>query len=304
MNNHINPTQDLNRYFQAKREILLPKKRFAFSSRAKPDIPCTNPSSSGAHSQHLQLLIEPTSSNVTDQLASSIAEAQELDSRFALVDIKDRRDLRIPVRPTETALCPVSTNLDDSKPAAIFLADLIDCRVIIETDKYCFGSLTARGLRNSRIVVKLGTTRGILGPIWLDECHNCDLLLAGRQMRLHRVHSSRLAISTTSHPIIEDCSGLQIAPYYSESLQQQQLIRSDDEGDGFAADEADLASKTAACEPMPLNLWKEIEDFSCPTRRLNTSTGSPNWCLLPKTEWDGLFCDDDEEKKFAEAGSY
>ncbi|CAH8437725.1 unnamed protein product [Heterobilharzia americana] len=172
------------------------------------------------------------------------------DPRFSLVHITGPQYCVIP-----NADCQSDSLITQS----VYLADLKDCTIEVCS---VFGSFIGRRLNNCKVYCY-----PVAGSVWLDQCINCDLVFACRQLRVHGTSNCRLALHMSSRPIIEECTNLKVAPY-------QLTYKSLDE---------DLSSAGLSVER---NLWCEVEDFSCPNKRL--TTGSPNWCIMPEDEWSSL----------------
>lgn len=51
------------------------------------------------------------------------------------------------------------------------------------------------------------------GSIYLTACDNCTLVIGARQIRMHTSTNCNMYLHAASHPIIEHCSDLRIAPY-------------------------------------------------------------------------------------------
>ncbi len=52
--------------------------------------------------------------------------------------------------------------------------------------------------------------------VYLEGARDCTLSIACHQLRIHNCHNCRLYVKVNSHPIIEDCSDMQFAPYQLE----------------------------------------------------------------------------------------
>ncbi|KAL1525166.1 hypothetical protein AB1Y20_020037 [Prymnesium parvum] len=129
------------------------------------------------------------------------------------------------------------------------LEDLEQCDVRLLT------ACTALWVRNLRDCTVF--TVPCPGSIYLTECHNCTLVLGARQIRMHTSTQCSLYLHAASHPIIEHCSDLRIAPY--------------------PALPAGIPSPWAAAGMNPeQNQWKLVDDFDW----LKQSQ-SPNWRVMP-----------------------
>ena len=57
----------------------------------------------------------------------------------------------------------------------------------------------------------------LLGPcstsVYLENCTNCVIYIFCHQLRIHKSNNCSLYVRVNSHPIIEDCTCMQFAPY-------------------------------------------------------------------------------------------
>ena len=87
------------------------------------------------------------------------------------------------------------------------LEQLVGCEVRLLTTST---ALWIRGLKQCTVfAVPVG------GSIYVTECEECTLYLGSRQLRMHTSTKVAFYIHTSSHPIIEHCTGLTFAPYPS-----------------------------------------------------------------------------------------
>uniref|UniRef100_A0A8I3N3I7 Tubulin folding cofactor C n=2 Tax=Canis lupus familiaris TaxID=9615 RepID=A0A8I3N3I7_CANLF len=122
--------------------------------------------------------------------------------------------------------------------------------------------------------LRLAKARGctlLCGPVstsvFLEDCSDCVLAVACQQLRVHTTRDTRIFLQVTSRAIVEDCSGIQFAPY----TWSYPGIDKDFEGSGLDRSK---------------NNWNDIDDFNWLAR----DTASPNWSILPEEErtvqWD------------------
>ena len=102
---------------------------------------------------------------------------------------------------------------------------------------------------------------------------DCVLMLAARQVRVHTAQRCDLYLRVRSHPVIEHCEGMRVAPYplsdaaypgAAGDLAEQQLLLIGGEGKGEEEEEG-------VC-----GMWRQVDDFGW-----LRSTPSPHWCVLP-----------------------
>jgi len=128
------------------------------------------------------------------------------------------------------------------------LSNLTNCNVrLLSTSR----ALWIRGLKGCTVyAVPVG------GSIYLTECHNCTIVIGSRQMRMHTSTDCSLFLHVASHPIIEHCSALRVAPYPELPL------------------ELHAAWAAAGLQPDK-NSWNQVDDFDW----LKQSQ-SPNWSVM------------------------
>lgn len=101
----------------------------------------------------------------------------------------------------------------------------------------------------------------ICGPVstsvFVDDCQDCDLVIACQQLRIHSTKDSRFYIHVTSKAIIEDSSNVGFAPY---NLTYE----------GIEADFDDSGLDRSS------NNWNKVDDFNW----LASDVASPNWTEL------------------------
>lgn len=108
-------------------------------------------------------------------------------------------------------------------------------------------------------LINLQYCRVYSGPVsssvFISNCHNCELHLAGQQLRIHDTTNCDIYQHVTSRSIIEGCSKLRFGCFTWKYDHIEQDF-----------DKAKL--------DMSVNNWKEVDDFDC------LSNPSPNWSLL------------------------
>nr|CAH8833438.1 unnamed protein product [Trichobilharzia regenti] len=251
--------------FHEKKKELLPSKKFGFSRQQKTNkqenMPKTeNEMKTTTNDQDTSTKTAANTTTTTTFSTLAADESSMYDPRYTLTHITGSQHCVIP-RPDNSSSSSPSSEISTINQS-VYLADLLDCTV-----KVCsvFGSLIGRRLKNCKIYCY-----PIAGSVWLDDCINCDLVFACRQLRVHKTLHCRLALHTSSRPIIEDSTDLHVAPYQYT----------------YDTLDSDLCTAGLSNDNCESNLWREIEDFSCPNRRL--TIGSSNWCILPETEWSSL----------------
>ncbi|KAK1338406.1 hypothetical protein QTO34_001522 [Cnephaeus nilssonii] len=122
--------------------------------------------------------------------------------------------------------------------------------------------------------LRLSKARGctlLCGPVstsvFLDDCSECVLAVACQQLRVHTTRDTRVFLQVTCRAIVEDCHGIQFAPY----TWSYPGIDRDFESSGLDRSK---------------NNWNDVDDFNWLARDM----ASPNWSVLPEeertTQWD------------------
>lgn len=181
---------------------------------------------------------------------TNINHLLQFSDKFSIIDVQGPQTFIIPKSKVEE---------DELYGQSVYLANLSDCTVHVMG--VC-GNMTIRGLRQCKVYA-----HPIAGSVWMKDCEECDFVLACRQLRIHQTLNCRLGLHVASSPIIEHSTGICVAPYPLDYTELTDEFRKS----GLHRD---------------INLWSEVEDFSHPNKRL--TTGSPNWSILPESEWSTI----------------
>lgn len=127
------------------------------------------------------------------------------------------------------------------------------------------------GNPNTLRLTKARSCTLLCGPVstsvFLDDCSECVLAVACQQLRVHTTRDTRIFLQVTSRAIVEDCKGIQFAPY----TWSYPGIDKDFESSGLDRSK---------------NNWNDVDDFNWLARDM----ASPNWSILPEEErtiqWD------------------
>lgn len=211
-----------------RRQELQPKKRFAFKARKKDAAGSTQvdaaPVASAAPSP--PLATEEGAPGLSWACGFSNLESQDLEK-----------------------------NADELHQRDILLSDLTNCTVRL------------RGNPNTLRLAKARGCKVLCGPVstsvFLEDCRDCILAVACQQLRVHTTKNTRIFLQVTSRAIVEDCSGIQFAPY----TWSYQGIDKDFQDSGL---------------DRGRNNWNHIDDFNW----LAQNVASPNWSILPEEDRD------------------
>ncbi|KAI8571723.1 hypothetical protein RHMOL_Rhmol01G0141700 [Rhododendron molle] len=123
------------------------------------------------------------------------------------------------------------------------------------------------GCLRALFIHKLSDCKVYVGPVFgsvpIEEVEGCVFVLASHQIRIHHARRSDFYLRVRSRPIIEDCSGMRFAPYCW----------------GYDGIDKDLQESNLDEE---IGNWANVDDF-----RWLKAVQSPNWSILPESEWIG-----------------
>ncbi|XP_044529244.1 tubulin-specific chaperone C [Gracilinanus agilis] len=223
-----------------RRQELQPKKRFAFKSRRKdPAASAPSPAASAPPPEKPPQLQQPppqpTPPLLGGVLVPSVSGFSNRESETLQMQAKElhQRD--------------------------ILLTGLTDCTIRLYGNPNTLRLTKARGC-----TVLCGP---VSTSVFLEDCVGCVLAVACQQLRTHTTRDTRIFLQVTSRAIVEDCSGVQFAPY----TWSYPGIDQDFEGSGLDRNK---------------NNWRDVDDFNWLAR----GVASPNWSILPEEEriiqWD------------------
>ncbi|KAG5188767.1 tubulin binding cofactor C-domain-containing protein [Tribonema minus] len=144
--------------------------------------------------------------------------------------------------------------------------------------------LDALRLRNLRdCLIYSGPIRG---SVYVEACHNCTIMVACRQLRVHGSSGIDFYVHTLSGPIIEGCTATRFAPYrlsypgLQQHMAEAALILPQRSATQTylptpETRAADSAAGTASALPI-VEPWRDVKDFLW-----HRSRQSPNWCIMP-----------------------
>jgi hypothetical protein len=152
----------------------------------------------------------------------------------------------------------------EARKIHVHLTNLKNCVVTL---KESHGSLKLKDNENC-----IFYSSPVSGPIFVERCYNCTLIVASRQLRIHDSYSLHCIIYVTSGPIIEGCSNVYFSRLYVPTLQ-----------DRFACSTPPIDINVNALQREILdaeNEYHNVKDFMW--HKLLQQ--SPNWSLLSDDE--------------------
>jgi len=215
----------LSEKFQEKQDQLGEKKKFKLRRAPKSDKPGKGKKVSDTKST----VIIPTKQE-------GVALEGGTDGGMSLADETGK----------EFTLKSKDVNLKD-----VNMSNLTNCTV------HLYGSPSTVHLNNiSRCKLYLGPVQT---SIFMDKCVDSEFHIACQQLRAHNSTNCRIYIHVTSRSIIEDCTGMQFAPYDFT----------------YSGIDEDYKLSTLSKE---INNWKSVDDFNW----LASNEQSPNWNIMKK----------------------
>ncbi|XP_053456911.1 tubulin-specific chaperone C [Nycticebus coucang] len=219
-----------------RREELQPKKRFAFKTRRKDATSSTKvDAASGAPATESSLASLPPLKKEGGFGSSWVCGFSNLESQV------------------------LEKKADELHQRDVLLTELSNCTIKLY------------GNPNTLRLAKARSCKLLCGPVstsvFLEDCSDCVLAVACQQLRIHSTKDTRIFLQVISRAIVEDCSGIQFAPY----TWTYPGIDKDFEGSGLDRNK---------------NNWNDVDDFNWLAR----DVASPNWSILPEEKrnilWD------------------
>jgi len=207
---------------------LQPKKKFGFKNRTSKPAPKPQPQTENA---------EATAQKVEDKVSN--VSASSCSSSYRV------------------------TNPDKLLVIEVPAADIFGRDVSLDDLSGC--TVRMLGVPSTVHMTNLSAVTLIAGPVqtsvFIENCQGCTFVLGCQQLRTHATTDSKFYLKVTSKGIIEDCKGLQFAPY---TLTYPQL--------GQHMKVSGLSTE--------VNNWDKIDDFNW----LYSGKQSPNWSILPQDQ--------------------
>ncbi|CAH9075874.1 unnamed protein product [Cuscuta epithymum] len=221
---------DLKQTLEQVSSSVLPKKKFSFRNKT------TNRCAAASNG----LIPEaPSENNTIENVIGPTLGFMALDSPG--FQDKENEVLTMDFRRTEA-----------EKIGEFMLSDLRGCEVRLLG---CVRALFVHKLANCRVYVG-----PVTASVLIEEVKNCIFVLASHQIRIHHATDCDFYLRVRSRPIIEDCTGVRVAPYCFMY-------------DGIERDleKANLGEESGN--------WANVDDF-----RWLRAAHSPNWSVLPEKD--------------------
>lgn len=197
-----------------------------------------------------------------------------------------------------------SSTTHASKPCSLTSVRgcVVDLSALSPQSSAPFAALTIKNAKASLLVCGV-----VNGPAHITAVEDSVLVMTCRQFRMHECRNVDVYLSCSSHPIIEDCSGIRFAPlpdtYVSDpfsfpnfsqrtnKLSRETVIdRPADciiqriarpwsssalQDSNTSASDSDPTTQSLSSSTEP-DLWSQVDDF-----KWLKQEASPNWSLLP-----------------------
>ncbi|KAJ1975436.1 hypothetical protein H4R33_006654 [Dimargaris cristalligena] len=130
----------------------------------------------------------------------------------------------------------------------------------------------------------------VAGSVFLEACHDCVIVVACRQLRIHTSHHLTFYLHAASHPIIEDCDKIVVMDY-PPPLKPAASLSTGMESNRTAASETTRTIWERAALLETANLYDQVNDFKWLRRQ-----ASPHWRVgtgststaIPSELWDQM----------------
>lgn len=161
-------------------------------------------------SPHNQTLAESTSIESTDSggkdYNKELSQTSDSSSSIRRPSFSQAKQIGIADQRLLHIIVPESAS---RATAAGSLNDLSDCIVdlTLPTRSRAFPGLALRDIKKCVIVAGR-----VAGPVHITGVSDSVIVLASHQARIHECRNVDIYLHCTSHPIIEDCSGMRFAP--------------------------------------------------------------------------------------------
>lgn len=153
------------------------------------------------------------------------------------------------------------TNPEGKEVVIVPSSDVFERDVVIDGLTSC--TVHIPGVPSTIHVTNVRDVTILCGPVqtsvFIEHAVKCIFALACQQLRTHSTTESKFYLKVTSKGIIEDCNGLQFAPYNLD----------------YSSREDDFSKSGLSPD---INNWNDIDDFNW----LHSGKQSPNWSLLPE----------------------
>ncbi|TRY94547.1 hypothetical protein DNTS_008446 [Danionella cerebrum] len=208
-----------------KRDEALPKKKFAFRSRNTDKKPTPSEQQSTVKpASNVAGFVVVDAAVPVDQCGASNAEDQVIIRQAEEIQQRD-----------------------------VLLTHLTNCKVRLYG---CPSTLHIKNISGCEIFCG-----PVSSSVFVDQCTDSTLVFPCQQLRTHNTTNTRIYLHVTSRAIIEDCRGVQFAPFTWTYPSIQ---------DHF---------KVARLDP-DRNNWTDVDDFNW----LAAGTPSPNWTIIPEAD--------------------
>ncbi|WYZ34131.1 hypothetical protein EsH8_I_000407 [Colletotrichum jinshuiense] len=146
------------------------------------------------------------------------------------------------------------------------LTDLQGC--IVDMSLALSGSTSFATLALKNIQKSLVVAGNVAGPAHITGVSDSIVVVSARQVRIHECRNVDIYLQCSSHPIIEDCSGMRFAPLPASFVGRP--------GPRPPRDRVLTGEQETPGDPVE-NQWDQVDDF-----KWLKSEPSPNWSVLPE----------------------
>lgn len=165
-----------------------------------------------------------------------------------------------------------SSTTHASKPCSLTSVRgcVVDLSALSPQSSAPFAALTIKNAKASLLVCGV-----VNGPAHITAVEDSVLVMMCRQFRMHECKNVDVYLSCSSHPIIEDCSGIRFAPLPDTYRIARPWSSSALQDSNTSASDSDPTTQSLSSSTEP-DLWSQVDDF-----KWLKQEASPNWSLLP-----------------------
>lgn len=215
---------------------------------------------------------QKTMSSLNTQF-QEVQEQVKPKKKFGFKKSKQKTATAAPVTAPDISNLSLMDDPGYSSSNSCSLSNLTDQTVILTREQVEARDVSLDHLTNCRVEIlgppstlhmsSLTSCTILSGPVstsvFVDICSSSTLSISCQQMRTHRTTKTDIYLHTTAKAILEDCSGVRVAPYsWSYLGMEEDFVR--------------------AGLDREVNHWDQIGDFNW----LALDKVSPNWSILPE----------------------
>jgi len=214
--------------------------------------------------------------HILNNLSSKYQDVKDKVKPKKKFGFKNRKQKTVVKVPDVSELSLTSSAGDNKKPSynddnSCNIRDISEQTLVMDRSDVQAKDVTVSGMNNSRLEIQgspstlhlanISNCTILCGPVsssvMVDTCKDTCLVISCQQLRTHNTTNTDIYLHTTARAILEDCSGVRVAPY------------------SWSYPGIDQDYKIAGLD-RNVNNWEQIGDFNW----LSVDKPSPNWSIL------------------------